>query len=49
MLVHRTLDHTSHQFYPGIYIALVTLLTYPVSAYAAEPSFSDMKRLKTPL
>ena len=49
MLVHRTLDHTSHQFYPGIYVALVTLPTYPVSGCAAERSFSGMKRLKTPL
>ena len=26
-LVDRTLDHTSPQFYPGVYVALVTLLS----------------------
>ena len=36
-------------FYPGIYVAVKTLLTYPVSACAAERSFSSMKRLKTTL
>ena len=45
----ETLDHAKPQFYPGIYVALVTLLTYPVSACAAERSFSCMRRLKTPL
>ena len=35
-------------FYPGIYVAVKTLITYPVSACAAECSFSSMKRLKTP-
>ena len=29
--------------------ALITLLTYPVSTYTAERSFSGMKRLQTPL
>ena len=29
--------------------ALITLLTYPVSTYTAERSFSVMKRLQTPL
>ena len=38
----ETLDHANPQFYPGVYVALVTLLT-------AERSFSSMKRLKTPL
>ena len=32
----ETLDHASPQFYPGIYVALVTLLTYPVSTCSAE-------------
>ena len=45
----ETLNHTNPQFYPGIYVALVTLLTYPVSTCAAERSFSGLKRLKTPL
>jgi len=46
--VDRTLDHTSPQFYPGIYVALVTSLTFSVSTCATEHSFSGMKRLKTP-
>ena len=32
-----------------IYVAVKTLLTYPVSTCVAERSFSSMKRLKTPL
>ena len=44
-----TFDHASPQFYPGVYVALVTLLTYPVSTCAAERSFSGMKRLKNAL
>ena len=43
----ETLDHANSQFYPGVYVALVTLLTYPVSTYTAERSFSSMKRLKS--
>ena len=30
-------------------MALITLLTYPVSIYTAERSFSGMRRLQTPL
>ena len=45
----ETLDVANAAFYPGIYVAVKTLLTYPVSACAAERSFSSMKRLKTPL
>ena len=45
--VDRTLDHTSPQFYPGIYVALVSL-TFSVSTCATEHSFSGIKRLKTP-
>ena len=44
----ETLDVANAAFYPGIYVAVKTLLTYPVSACAAE-RFSSMKRLKTPL
>ena len=33
-LVDRTLDHTSPQFYPGVYVALVTLLS---SLFCANP------------
>ena len=35
----ETLDHANPQFHTGIYVALVTLLTYPVSTCAAEHSF----------
>ena len=45
----ETLDHANSQFYPGVYVALVTLLTYPVSTCTAERSFSSMKRLKSRL
>ena len=47
-LVDGTLDDASRQFYPGMYVAFVTLLTYPVSTCAAEGSFSGMKGLKNP-
>ena len=45
----ETLDVAIATFYPGIYVAVKTLLTYPVSACTAECTFSSMKRLKTPL
>ena len=45
----ETLDVANAAFYPGIYVPVKTLLTYPVSACAAERSFSLMKKLKTPL
>ena len=45
----ETLDHANSQFYAGVYVALVTLLTYPVSTCTAERSFSSMKRLKSRL
>ena len=45
----ETLDYANSQFYPGVYVALVLLLTYPVSTCTAEGSFSSMKRLKSPL
>jgi len=35
----ETLDHANHQFYPVVYVVLVTLLTYPVSTGTAERSF----------
>ena len=38
------------QFYHRVFVtALITLLTYPVSTYKAECSFSSMKWLQTPL
>ena len=45
----ETLDVANAVFYPRIYVAVKTFLTYPVSACAAERSFSSMKRLKIPL
>ena len=45
----ETLDFSIPEFYPRIAVAVKTLLTYPVSTCAAERSFSNMKRLKTPL
>lgn len=44
-----TSNITDPELYPGIYVAVKTLLTYPVSTCVAERSFSSMKRLKTPL
>jgi len=35
----ETLDHANPQFYPVVYVVLVTLLTYLVSTYTAERSF----------
>ena len=43
------LDYANAELYPGIYLAIKTLLTYPVTTSIAERSFSGMKRLKTPL
>lgn len=31
-----TLDHANPQFYYGVYVVVITLLTYPVSAYTAD-------------
>lgn len=45
----ETLDFADPELYPRIYVAVKTLLTYPVSTCVAERSFSSMKRLKTPL
>jgi len=43
----KTLDFANPGLYLGIYVALKTLLVYPVSTCVAERSFSSMKRLKT--
>ena len=45
----ETLDHGSSQSYFRVFVAVITLLTYPVSTCTAGRSFSSMKRLKTPL
>ena len=41
--------HLNPQFNPGVCVALLTLLTYPVSTSPAKFNFSIMKRLKTAL
>ena len=43
------LDFANPELYPGIYVAVKTPLTYPVSTCVAERSFRSVKRLKTPL
>ena len=45
----QTLVETFDQANSNSILALITLLTYPVSTCTAERSFSDMKRLPTPL
>ena len=45
----EALDFSIQELYPGISVAVKTLLTYPVSTCAAERSFSSMKRPKTSL
>ena len=45
----ETPDLTNSQFYPSVYVALETLLTYPLPTCTAQHSFSSMKRLKSPL
>ena len=45
----KTLDSANPEFYPGVYVAIKTLLAHLVSTCAAERSLSSMKRLKTPL
>ena len=45
----ETFDQANHNSLPEYNVALITLLTYPVSACTVERSFSCMKRLQTPL
>ena len=45
----ETFDQANHNSLPEYNVALITLLTYPVSECTAERSFSCMKRLQTPL
>ena len=45
----ETFDQTKYNFIPEYNVALITLLTYPVSRRTAERSFSGMNRLQTPL
>ena len=45
----ETFDQANYNSLPEYNVALITLLTYPVSACTAERSFSGMKRLQTPL
>jgi hypothetical protein len=43
----ETLQATSYDLYPNIYICLVILITMPVTTATAERSFSVMRRIKT--
>ena len=45
----QTFDRANYNSIPEYIVALITLLTYPVSTCTAEGSFSGMKRLQTPL
>ena len=46
----ETFDQANSNSIPKYMLrGLITLLTYPVSTYTAECSFSCMKRLQTPL
>ena len=42
----EALDYDNSQFYPGVYVALATMLTYPVSTCTAEHSLSSMNETK---
>ena len=43
----ETLDHGNPQFYPELYVGVITLLMYPVSTCTAECTFSSMKPLRS--
>ena len=45
----ETFDQANYNSIPEYNVALITLLTYPVSTCTAERSFSGMKRLQSPL
>ena len=45
----ETFDRANYSSIPEYNVALITLLTYPVSTCTAECSFSGIKRLQTPL
>ena len=45
----ETFDQANYNSIPKYDVALITLLTYPVSTCTAERSFRGMKRLQTPL
>ena len=45
----ETFDQANYNSIPEYNVALITLLTYPVSTCTAEISFSGMRRLQTPL
>ena len=45
----ETFDQANYNSIPEYDVALITLLTYPVSTCTAERSFRGMKRLQTPL
>ena len=43
------IDQANYNSTPEYNVALITLLSYPLSTCTAERSFSGMKRLQTPL
>ena len=45
----ETFDRANYNSIPEYNVALITLLTYPVSKCTTESSFSGMRRLQTPL
>ena len=45
----ETFDRANSSSNPEYNVALIILLTYPVSTCTAQRSFSGMKRLQTPL
>ena len=45
----ETFDRANWSSIPEYNVALINLLTYPVSTCTAQRSFSGMKRLQTPL
>ena len=45
----ETFDQANYNSIPEYNVALITLLTYPVSTCTAERSFCNMKILQTPL
>ena len=45
----ETFDQVNSNSIPEYIVALITLLTYPVSTCTAERSFSGTERLQTPL
>ena len=39
-------DHANTQFYPGVYVAVITLLTYPVSTCTSSSKYDDGREIE---